>query len=207
MQILFTMLLTAILVVAMISFAFMAIMRLRRSRAMARQAHELNMRFSASDPLDIARRYANFALVSGGHSPKANNVTFGRMEGRRVSAFDFRYEVGHGTRRLTRHYTVVTVESVRTLPNLIMWNDDDVEAAPLEVRTGDCHLRDWACAGEMDLAAKIASECEDLREIGMSFQVSGTNVMMFAPANRDGVDARRRLAEAVRVAEMVEAFE
>ena len=207
MDVLFTMLLTlltAILLAAVVSFAVMATMRLRRSRAAARQAHQLGMRFSAEDPLDVPRRYAESALVSGGHSAKADNVIYGQMRGRRVQAFDFRCEVGHGTRRLTRHYDVVVVEIHGQLPRLLMWNDAAADWAPMEARANDRHVANWSYGGDTELAEELVRVSSKLTAVDPSFQTCGTSLMIFAPARRGRSRSETRLAEAVRIAENID---
>lgn len=160
------------------------------------------MRFSADDPFDVPRRYADFALICGGHSPKADNVIYGRLGGRRVRAFDFRYEVGHGTRRMTRHYAVVVVEVERDLPRVLMWNDDDAESSPLPTRSADGHIACWSYRGDPEAAVALKNALGDLMSEGASVQTCGTGLMLFAPVRRR--EGRRRLMEAVRATDTVD---
>ena len=90
MQVAFIALLIGILIAAVVSFAVMAGMRARRTHTTARISNGLQMRFSPEDPFDVPRRYPDFVLIANGHSPQASNVTYGRLEGHRVRAFDFR---------------------------------------------------------------------------------------------------------------------
>jgi hypothetical protein len=121
----FEYLLIAVLVAAVISFVVMGLAKVRRSRSLARAAHQRGNRFFRDDPFDVPRRYAKFALISSGHSPCAHNVTDGRLGGRSARAFDFRCELGHGTRRITRHYSVLVVGAAECPHRLLMWSDAD----------------------------------------------------------------------------------
>jgi hypothetical protein len=154
-QEIFTLLLIGVLVASVVSFVVMGLGQLRRTGSLARRAYELDMHFSASDPFDVPRRYGAFALISSGHGPRAYNVTHGHVRGVPVRAFDFRYEVAHATRRTTRHYAVVVVQTHMPLDKLVMWNVDDVQAVPLSSALGSTRIGKWICSGDLDLARSL----------------------------------------------------
>ena len=132
-QIAFIVLLGLIVAISMVVFAVLGAMQMRRTRRLTWEAHTRGLRFAAEDPFDVPRRYSDFALMHLGHSPRANNVVYGRIGRRAARAFDFRYEAGHGTRRTTRPYSVITVDAELPLPSAILWNEADLSAAPLVV--------------------------------------------------------------------------
>jgi len=182
----FIVLLVGVLVASVVSFAIMGLLQRRRTRRIARKAHEMGMRFSSDDPFDMPRRYAGFALMGSGHSPKAGNVTYGRLDGQPVRAFDFRYEVGHGTRRLTRHYSVIVSETDTPTPPVLMWHEQDAECAPLAVRSSDRQTACWRYVGSEAIASALAEACMPLAEDGLSLQIFGTAVMFCVPKRRGG---------------------
>ncbi len=180
--------LVGVLMTAVISFVAMGLATVRRTRRLGRKAHERGMRFFPDDPFDAPRRYGEFAVISGGHSPRANNVTDGRVDGRSLRAFDFRCELGHGTRRTTRHYSVVVAEADRAAPYLLMWHDADAELAPLAARDCRWHVGAWRYRGPAALAAALAEACADLADTGGSIETRGTTLMVAAPARRGAPD-------------------
>ena len=190
-QDLFVILLIGALGVSVVSLVMMGRRQQRRARAMSRCASELGMKFSAEDPFDVPMLYGRFVLMSGGHSPRAENVTYGRMDGRPVRAFDFRYEVGHGTQRSTRHYNAVVVECDMPLPALLMWHENDVVAAPLDVQRDHWRLKRWLCQGDRRLAGALRPVVGELPGDGGG-QVDGTSVMLWTavPSGRKGYASR-----------------
>lgn len=204
LQIILTVLLVVVLTAAVVSFVVMGLSQIRRTRALARVAHKLGLRFSADDPFDLPRRYADFALIANGHSPHANNVTYGRLAGRLVREFDFRYEVGHGTQRAGRHYHVVVLETDRKLPDLLMWNDSDAEAAPLRCRGIDGHVACWSYRGNSALAAALADAREELADQGTSIEAGAGGLMVFTPLASRSASYAGRLLRIVRAVENID---
>ena len=201
----FIVLLIGVLIAAVISFAIMGLVQVRRTRTLDRQAQEMKMRFSATDPFDVPRRYADFALISSGHSARANNVTYGRLGGRRVRTFDFRYEVGHGTRRMTRRYRVIVVEGDRELPAVLMWSGRDAGSWPLQTTQTIQRVACWSVRGEVELAEKVGDHCSSLVDESASLQTCGSVLMVFTPVRRGrgGFD-RHGLADAVHAMRVIE---
>lgn len=162
----------------------MGALQVRRTRALAGEAHRMELRFSPDDPFDVPRRYADFALVHCGHSPRASNVTYGRVGGCPVRAFDFRYEVGHGTRRSARHYSVIVVETDLSLPFVLMWHEGDAQAAPLAVRQAGKRRGGWFCLGSDRLAASLADACAPMTGDRVSMQTRENAIMLCMPVQR-----------------------
>ena len=181
MQIVFIVVLIGLLAGAVVSFVRMGLRQRRRTNALAREAHEMGLRFSSDDPFDVSRRYSGFALMNTGHSLRASNVTYGHQKGRLLRSFDFRCEVGHGTRRMTRAYRVVVAETERTMPAAMMWNDRDVDAAPLGVRHGHVRIGCWLCRGSGAFGAALARAFGSLAEEGLSMEALGTALMLCSP--------------------------
>jgi len=199
LQTAFMLVLVGVLVASVVSVGIMALMQIARTRRLAREAETLGMRFAAEDPSDLPRRYADFTLINHGHSPQASNVMFGRVLGRRVRAFDFRCELGHGPRRVTRHYDVVVVETDSSLPESILWHHGDEEYAPLPVR-GDERIGDGFTRGD-EAVARLLEGHEALSGTGKSVQVCGTALMLFAPEVSRKEGYTRRIREAVALAD------
>jgi len=181
-------LLICVLAAAVGSFALMAFRRHRRTARLAQKAYQLNMRFAAADLFDIPRHFSRFAVISSGHSPSASNVSYGRIDGCPVRAFDFRYEVGHGTRRQTRHYGIIAIEVQDPLPEVLMWADSDARAAPADVRWRDRRLGAWSFRGDEGLARTLAEACAGLAEQVDGIQALGNAVLVSIPARKGAAD-------------------
>ncbi|MFA6133627.1 MAG: hypothetical protein WC869_06385 [Phycisphaerae bacterium] len=178
--------LTAALAGAVVSFGLAGLRQSRRTVALARAAHEEGMLFSAEDLFDVPVRYGGFILTRCGHSQRANNITYGRMGGLPVRAFDFRYEIGHGTRRVSRHYGVIVVETAAVLPPLTMWNRDDADYAPLAARHCEGQAGSWCYQGDAAMARAAAAACEGLGASAVSLQTRGSALMLCSPQPRKG---------------------
>jgi hypothetical protein len=186
-------LLVLVLVAAVISFAVMGLWHSRRARRTARLAAEMGLRFDQSDPFDVPGRYAAFALISGGHSPCVGNVVHGRLSGRQVRAFDFRYEIGHGTRRVGRHYGVVVMQAPGA-PEMLAWHQDDLDLAPLAARQARTRVAQWVCGGDMAASQRLTEGAGVLGELHASLQTIGELAMVCVPIGRR-LDYVRRLGE------------
>ncbi len=197
MQLVFTALLIGVLVASTFSFVVMGLAQLRRAGALARRAKQMHLRFSADDPFDIPRCFADFAFISSGHSARAHNVTYGRMEGAAVREFDFCCEVGHGTRRLTRRYSVVVVETELDLPELLMCNDPDVVPASLPAQQCDGQVGRWVYRGSGELADLLAEACADLDTEGVAAEVRSGLLLLCAQSHKRLKNYSSRLNDAI----------
>ncbi len=204
MQTTFTVLLLTVLGAAVVYFVAMALVQLHRTRALAAEASRRQMHFDAGDPFDIPRRYSNFALMSSGHSPQAANVTYGHIDSRPVRGFDFRYEVAHGTRRMTRHYGVIVAELKTPLGALIMWNDQDIQTAPLALQQADGRTGRWIYKGENELP-HVAADCfASLADQGLGLEIHGSTLMAFMPARRRHGDYARQMTDVLRAVNAID---
>ena len=176
--------LLGVLAVAMAFFAVMGLAQVRRTKALARAANEMGLQFSSDDPFDVPRRYADLALISCGHSGRANNVSYGRLHGLPVRAFDFRYEIGHGTRRIARHYSVVTAEVGVELPPALIWHVEDEAVSPLLAGRPTAHVDCWACQGDAEFARQLAEACRALADYFVSAQTQGSIMLLCAPVRK-----------------------
>jgi len=197
LQIVFTVLLVGVLIAAVVSFVIMGLMQIRRTRAVTREAYGLGLRFSPRDPFDVPRRYAHFSLISSGHGPRASNVAHGRIAGRSVRAFDFRCEAGHGTHRVTRYYNVIVIETDPTLPELVMWNDNDPHPAPLGSLSRTTRIGYWNCSGDGELARSLSEVFENLGPEGTSFESRGACLMIFTPVRHRGPGGAGRVGDII----------
>ena len=181
MQEIFTLLLSGVLAASVVSFLVMGLRQLCRTNSLARKAHGMEFHFSPSDMFDVPRRYGGFALISNGHGPRAYNVTHGHICSAPVRAFDFRYEVGHATRRVTRHYAVIVVKVPRALGQVVMWNVDDDQAPPMLSSFGSRSMGKWICRGDMELASAVAEACSPLVDQCISAEVRNDTIMLCLP--------------------------
>ena len=196
MQAIVIILLLGVLAGAMAFFAVMGMAQVRRTRALARRAHAMGMQFSEDDPFDVPRRYAHMALVGAGHSPRADNVTYGRLDALPVRAFDFRYEAGHGPRRVTRHYSVVAADADTDLPAAIIWHEDDKDFAPLQTNLLAARVDCWSCVGGSDFARELAEACRPLTGQPVSAETRGATMMLCVPVDKGASSAAMSVADA-----------
>lgn len=201
MQTFFPLLLVGLLVLVAGRLALMGLGQHRRTRALAARAHETGLRFDADDPFEIPRRYADFAIVRSGHSPVAHNVIHGHRRGKPVRACDFRYELGHGTRQVTRHYELIAVETAAELPPVLMWHQGDLDLAPLAARQCVEQMGPWTWAGSEDLARMVHARGEFLARRNGSLQTCQGVLLVCLPAGRRpfaaDLDSVVELAEAL----------
>jgi hypothetical protein len=141
-------------------------------------AFDRSARFSREDPFDIPQRYRDFVLISCGHSPRAFNVMYGQVESWTLRSFDFRYEVGHGTRRMSRLYSVVAIDTQLKLPDVMMWNDGDSDNAPLEIRQVDGHIGRWSFAGDAKFAEQLCDFAHNENFENLSLQTYNNTLLL-----------------------------
>ena len=194
-----------VLAFAMAFFAVMGLVQARRTRELASAAYDMGLRFSPDDLFDVPRRYGDMALMSCGHSPRANNVAHGRLAGMPVQAFDFRYEAGHGPRRMTRHYSVIVAEAQRELPRALIWHVEDEEFGPLAVRRPDMRVGCWHCVGDAAFARKLAEACRPLADLGVSAETLGPRILLCSRVERGGLSRALPMAAAIGVLQAVKA--
>ncbi len=182
MQYAFVGILVVTLLASLISFTIMGLKRSARTRVLAKDSHKRGFRFSREDPFNVPVRFGEFAIISCGHSPRAYNVMYGRLGNWSIRAFSFRYEVGHGTRRLTRRYGIVVISTEHKLPGVLMWNDGDADQSPLEVKHGEGHIECWSFVGNSKLAEVLGKKAASLGERGLGMQIRGGLLMLSVPA-------------------------
>jgi len=184
LQYAFVAVLLGVLVAAVGTFVVVGLAKVRRTRRLAGAAHRQGRRFFRDDPYDVPRRYGDFALISSGHSPRANNVTDGRLGGLAVRTFDFRCELGHGTRRTTRHYNIMTADVQGPAEGVLMWPDSDADIAPLAARDNDGRVAGWSFSGSRRLAGALAGAWAGGPGEEPCMEVRGSVLMVAAPAGR-----------------------
>jgi hypothetical protein len=206
LQTLVTYILLAVLAGSVVVFLVAAVLQHRRTGFLSSRATERGMRFSAADSFEVPRRYRLFTAISGGHSARASNMTYGRVDGWPVRAFDFRYEVGHGTHRETRHYGVLAVETDLPLPEALLWNEADAAEAPLPAVLGDGTVACWSYRGDDHLARVLGDAAVPLAGQRVSIESQGGVVLLAKPLPGaedpygDLLDRAEAVVEAVREA-------
>lgn len=183
LEIAFSLILVGVLIATVITVVIMGSIQVRRIRLLRKEASRLGMEFSVEDSFQTVFRGRDFDLIRNGHSPHADNVTFGRLEHKYlIRAFDFRYEIGHGTGRITRRYGVLVSEIDRNLPDLLMWHEAYQEDAPWELQTQGSKLDCWQVGGEVDFSRWMVQIGGNyLKENRLSMQTRGRMVMCFSP--------------------------
>jgi hypothetical protein len=184
MQMILMTFMVCVLAAAVVLSAVMGIRQHLRMGRLACAASERSMKFSPQDPFQVPVRYAEFALISAGHSPHADNVTYGRLGGVPVRAFDFRCEAGHGTRRMDRSYGVIVVESQAPVADLLMWNVLDAQAAPQACLLNDGRQGYWTLCGPAATADKVASCAGGLGPRGASLEFHRGSMMLCIPMRK-----------------------
>ena len=152
-----------------------------RSRKLSLLSTKMGLKFSREDLDNLSLKYHEFALFALGHSPRASNIMNGLIDARNVCAFDLRYEIGHGTRRVCRYYQVLVVELSGDYSDLVMWNDQDIGVVPLVIRKIDGRVGCWTYAGNEQYAMVIMDIAADLADTGMCLQVKDNRLLMCIP--------------------------
>ncbi len=178
MQYAFLVILMGTLGVGTLVLASMGRRQWRRRKGLARVAHEMGMKFSAKDPFELSRRYPSFVLASAGHSPRAENVIYGRYEGWYLRAFDYRFEAGHGPRRLVRRYTVIVSDTDLPVPPTLLWHEQDPDHLPLAVQSPLGRLQGWLVVAGPEFAGTLAAAFEGLRDQPVNLQIDRRSVML-----------------------------
>ncbi|MFW6061446.1 MAG: hypothetical protein ACOC93_01430 [Planctomycetota bacterium] len=144
----------------------------RRRRRLAQAANELGLRFSSQGTDHLPQRYSDLLAIRAGHSPRTDNVNFGRWHGCAVRCFDLRCEAGHGPRRRVRRYRVLALEMPAVMQPLLLYRTARDTPAPIDARASDGLLGQWAYTGQQQLAAAILHALPALDEHGVALQAS-----------------------------------
>ncbi len=186
-------LLTAVIVVVIMSIRLFC-----RTMSVSRYAGKAALGFSREDTFDIPLRFGYFSIFSCGHSPHVFNVVYGRIDDRTLYSFDYCYEVGHGTRRLARHYRVIVLDAENLKSDLLMWSDLDVEAAPLSVRQVRGRYGNWSYTGSEKLAALLWRVFGEDRDYGISVEMANGWMLFCVPFALSGGLGQTDLIEKCR---------
>jgi len=98
----------AFIAVAVVAIVLGIIKARERREAMARLAASLGFDYHPDDPWGLPARYDRFDLFERGHSKRAYNILCGAIDGRAVTAFDYKYTTGSGKNQTT-HYCQAAV--------------------------------------------------------------------------------------------------
>ena len=197
MQYLFLVILVGALGAGVTVLAWMGVAQRCRRNLLARTAHEMGMKFSPSDPFDLTGRYGDFVVSSAGHSPRAENVIHGRYGGWSVRAYDYRYETGHGPRRVGRRYSILVAETGLDLPAALLWHVDDTEHLPLAAQRHVGQAGNWLLVAGADGAPALAAAFAAFGDRPVNIQVRRGSVMLCSAERFKPRDLRARLDEAV----------
>jgi len=99
-----------------------------------------------------------------------------------VRAFDFSYDVGHGIRRNTRHYSVAVMETDVGLGDVLMWHKDDAAGSSLEAAQAWEETSSWRWRGDRQPVHRLARSCVAVASVGASIQTIRGMLMIFAPS-------------------------
>ena len=182
MRHLLTSLLVVLLVGGVIGFAILGLRQRWRRRRLAMRCAARELEFVPNDPFNAPCYFSDFALMSAGHNPRAQNVSQGPLNGWRLRAFDLGYEVGHGIRRNSRQYSVLVLEGAHDLSDVLMWHRDDASGAPMRAAQGERLIGPWVFSGDAATASRLSHACEVLTGVQASLQVVRGVLMICAPA-------------------------
>lgn len=172
----------------MLWFAVVRLKQFHRTNVMARMANESGLRFSWRDPFEMPARYADFAVMNGGHSPRAYNVAYGMVSGAMLRGFDFNYEIGHGPRRMTVNHSILAYESETQMPFMAAWKFESFpqdKPAPLAAWCANSLANKWAYAGDGEILKQLLRHCGTLEKELVNIQCSHTTVMFVLSPRRN----------------------
>jgi hypothetical protein len=181
-------------------FSFMGFRHRRRGRRIASLVGSMGMECRQTDVHRLAAGHEDLTLLSAGHSRRAENVAWGRVGGVPTIAFDFRYEIGHSLRRMTRFYAVVILDFPERLDPVLMWHEADLEWAPLHAKLAEQRIDRWVFGGDSEQAERMARACGPLTDMAVSVQAMDGMLMFCCPASTDGDEYARLLENAESVA-------
>jgi len=161
------------------ALVWMAWNQRRRRKQMARLAHEMGMKFSSQDPFELSRRYSSFALFSAGHSRRAENVMYGRHGSWYFRAFDYSFELGHGTRRLVRRCSVIVADTDLAPPAGLLWHVDDTDHLPLPVAGTVARAGPWLLLRGGEHAVELSELFGTFGEQPVNVETAGRSVMLW----------------------------
>ena len=196
MQLAFLIILISTLGAGVLVLGWMGWSQRRRKLALARVAHEMGMMFSAKDPFELTRRYSSFVLASAGHSSRAENVIYGRYKGWYVRAFDYRFEAGHGPRRLVRRYSVIVSDTHLEAPPTLMWHEQDADHVPLAVQNPLARLGGWLVVSGRGFAPALAGAFAGFAAEAVNLQADRRWVMLCSARRWKPADFAARIDRA-----------
>lgn len=203
MSYIFGTLLVLALLVTILVFCAKGLARLKRESVLAGKAAALSLSFTREDSGDLPGHFPGFSLMSCGHSRRAYNIAHGQVDGCEVQAFDFRYEIGHGSRRRTRHHGVIMVR-LRLDGRVCMWSGADVEHFPLIIDRIEGSVGNWSYAGNRQLAERLSERIGELASSRASIELRREWLMIaFGVDDENWWDYSRWLAQVVRLAKSV----
>ncbi len=110
-----------IIVLILVFIAFAIWKSVQRRKELAAWAAEKGLSFSATKDRGFDDRFSSFGCLRRGHSQYAYNIAEGDWNGRRVTAFDYRYITGSGKNRSTHYFSAIILRS-------------DMQLKPLNIR-------------------------------------------------------------------------
>lgn len=197
MQLIFLVILIGALAAGVIVLALLGWAQRRRRLKLTRVAHAMGLKFSADDPFDLTNRYRGFVLPSAGHSPRADNVIYGRHRGWSVRAFDYYFEAGHGPHRLGRRYGVIVADTDVDLRRALMWHGADPGPVPIAAATPGGEAGPWHVVHGGASAAALAEAFGGFADEPVNVQTDRRSVMLCAAGRWKPDDLSRRIDAAV----------
>jgi len=196
LQVLFLVILIGALGAGLLALAWMGVAQRRRRRRLARVGGRMGLKFSPADPFDLTRRYAGFVLASAGHSPRAENVLYGRYDRWALRAFDFYFEAGHGPRRLARRYSVIAADTDLPLPAALIWHAGDREHVPLRARGPAPRVGPWRAIAGGAFCRRLSEAFGAFAETPAHVQTLGASVLVCSVGPCRPADLPDRIAQA-----------
>jgi len=100
-----------ILVFGAVLLVLTAGLRAKRHKDIAAWASSKGLSFDAGNDRSFDDRYPEFRCLRRGRSRSASHIAEGDWNGRRVTAFDYRYVTGEGKSRSTHHFSAAILRS------------------------------------------------------------------------------------------------
>jgi len=90
----------------------------QRRKELSAWAQSNGLSFSAAKNYGMDERFGDFKCLHRGRSRRACNVITGQLDGRRITAFDYRYTTGSGKNRQTHSFSAMIVDADMPLKDL-----------------------------------------------------------------------------------------
>ena len=113
-----------------------------------------------------------------------------------MRAFDYRFEAGHGPRRLVRRYSVIVSDTDLDAPATLLWHEQDADHVPLAVQNPLGKLQPWLVVSGKSFAAALAGAFAEFAGEPVDLQADRRAVLLCSARRWRAADFAARIEQA-----------